>query len=95
MIGRAGSQRVPQERAQTTIRLLWTGAGVGVLAAVWNRYQRDLRRDYERLHTFGPSVSETRFGRVAYAEAGDGPPCSSYTASSASVRVAGTHRPAA
>ena len=39
-----------------------------------NRYRRDLRRDYERLHAFEPSVLETPFGRVEYAEAGDGLP---------------------
>ena len=38
------------------------------------RYRRDLRRDHERLAKFEPSVIDTPFGRVEYAQAGDGPP---------------------
>jgi pimeloyl-ACP methyl ester carboxylesterase len=38
------------------------------------RYRRDLRRDHERLARFEPSVIDTPFGRVEYAQAGDGPP---------------------
>src|SRR5215207_10023093 len=38
------------------------------------RYRRDLRCDYERLARFEPSVIDTPFGRVEYAQAGDGPP---------------------
>ena len=38
------------------------------------RYGRDLRRDHERLAEFEPSVIDTPFGRVEYAQAGDGPP---------------------
>jgi pimeloyl-ACP methyl ester carboxylesterase len=38
------------------------------------RYRRDLRRDRERLAKFEPSVIDTPFGRVEYAQAGDGPP---------------------
>ena len=38
------------------------------------RYRRDLRRDNERLAKFEPSVIRTPFGRVEYAQAGDGPP---------------------
>ena len=50
------------------------GAGIGALAAVRNRYQHDLRRDYERMLAFEPSVLETPCGLVEYAEAGDGSP---------------------
>jgi pimeloyl-ACP methyl ester carboxylesterase len=38
------------------------------------RYRRDLRRDQERVARFEPSVIDTPFGRVEYAQAGDGPP---------------------
>jgi pimeloyl-ACP methyl ester carboxylesterase len=38
------------------------------------RYRRDLRCDYERLARFEPSVIATPFGRVEYAQGGDGPP---------------------
>jgi pimeloyl-ACP methyl ester carboxylesterase len=38
------------------------------------RYRRDLRRDQERMASVEPSVIETPFGRVEYAQAGDGPP---------------------
>jgi hypothetical protein len=38
------------------------------------RYRRDLRRDHERLAKFEPSAIDTPFGRVEYAQAGDGPP---------------------
>ena len=38
------------------------------------RYRRDLRRDQERVAMFEPSVIDTPFGRVEYAQAGDGPP---------------------
>lgn len=38
------------------------------------RYRRDLRRDQERVAKFEPSVIDTPFGRVEYAQAGDGPP---------------------
>jgi hypothetical protein len=58
----------------TTVRLLWMGVGVGALAAVRNRYLRDLRQDCERLHEIRLTVLETPFGAVEYAEAGDGPP---------------------
>jgi pimeloyl-ACP methyl ester carboxylesterase len=46
--------------------------GLAVLAIAC--YRRDLRRDLQRLAEFEPSVSETPFGRVEYALAGDGPP---------------------
>jgi pimeloyl-ACP methyl ester carboxylesterase len=38
------------------------------------RYRRDLRRDQQRLAEFEASVIDTPFGRVEYAQAGDGPP---------------------
>ena len=38
------------------------------------RYRRYLQRDRERLARSGPSVIDTPFGRVEYAQAGDGPP---------------------
>jgi pimeloyl-ACP methyl ester carboxylesterase len=38
------------------------------------RYRRDLRRDQERVAKFDPSVIDTPFGRVEYAQAGHGPP---------------------
>jgi pimeloyl-ACP methyl ester carboxylesterase len=47
-------------------------AGLALLGMA--RYRRDLRRDYERLARFEPSVIDTPFGRVEYAQAGDGPP---------------------
>jgi 2-hydroxy-6-oxonona-2,4-dienedioate hydrolase len=37
-------------------------------------YRRDLRRDQERVAKFEPSVIDTLFGRVEYAQVGDGPP---------------------
>jgi pimeloyl-ACP methyl ester carboxylesterase len=58
----------------TTLRLVAAGAGLGVLAAAWNRYRRDLQRDYERLKRLSSSTLETPFGRVEYARAGEGPP---------------------
>ena len=58
----------------TTIRLVSIGAGIAGLVAARNRYRRDLRRDYERLHAFEPVTLETSFGRVEYAQAGEGPP---------------------
>lgn len=56
------------------LRLVSTSAGIGVLAATTNRYRRDLKRDYERLRAFEPSSLATPFGRVEYAQAGEGPP---------------------
>jgi 2-hydroxy-6-oxonona-2,4-dienedioate hydrolase len=55
-------------------RLTWAVAGSALVAFARARYQRDLRRDQERLDTFKPSVIDTPFGRVEYAQAGDGPP---------------------
>ena len=46
--------------------------GLALLAIA--RYRRDLRRDQQRLAGFEPSVIDTPFGRVEYAQAGDGPP---------------------
>jgi pimeloyl-ACP methyl ester carboxylesterase len=45
--------------------------GLALLAIA--RYQRDLRRDQQRLAKIEPSVIDTPFGRVEYAQAGDGP----------------------
>jgi pimeloyl-ACP methyl ester carboxylesterase len=45
---------------------------LGLLGAA--RYRRDRRRDQERLAAVRRSVIETSFGRVEYAEAGEGPP---------------------
>src|SRR5690348_11863584 len=47
-------------------------AGLALLGMA--RYRRDLRCDYERLARFEPSVIETPFGRVEYAQVGEGPP---------------------
>jgi pimeloyl-ACP methyl ester carboxylesterase len=49
-------------------------AAMGLLAFLIARYRRDLRRDRERMAKFEPSVIDTPFGRVEYAQAGDGPP---------------------
>jgi pimeloyl-ACP methyl ester carboxylesterase len=49
-------------------------AAAGLALVAIARYRRDLRRDYERLARLAPSVIDTPFGRVEYAEAGDGPP---------------------
>jgi pimeloyl-ACP methyl ester carboxylesterase len=49
-------------------------AATGVALVGIARYRRDLRRDWERLAKFEPSVIDTPFGRVEYAQAGDGPP---------------------
>ena len=71
----ASCRRSRRSSAGTTaIRLVWTGAGLGALAAARNRYRRDLQGDYERLHAFEPSNLDTPFGRVEYAQAGEGPP---------------------
>jgi pimeloyl-ACP methyl ester carboxylesterase len=51
-------------------RLTATALVLFVLA----RYRRDLRRDRQRLAEFKPSRIDTPFGRVEYAQAGDGPP---------------------
>jgi pimeloyl-ACP methyl ester carboxylesterase len=51
------------------------GLAVGGLALlVIERYRRDLRRDHQCLAEFAPVVIDTAFGRVEYAQAGDGPP---------------------
>jgi pimeloyl-ACP methyl ester carboxylesterase len=49
-------------------------AATGFPVFVITRYRRDLRRDQERVAKFEPSVIDTTFGRVEYAQAGDGPP---------------------
>jgi pimeloyl-ACP methyl ester carboxylesterase len=49
-------------------------AATGLALVGIARYRRDLRRDHERLARFEPSVIDTPFGRVEYAQAGDGPP---------------------
>lgn len=58
----------------STIGLAWSGAALGALALARRRYRRDLQRDYERLPAFEPSILETSFGRVEYAQGGDGSP---------------------
>ena len=58
----------------TTVRLVSVGAGIAGLVAARNRYQRDLQRDYERLHAFEPVTLETPFGHIEYAQDGEGPP---------------------
>jgi pimeloyl-ACP methyl ester carboxylesterase len=58
MLGRAG------------IGLAATGLALFAIA----RYRWDLRRDQECVAKFEPSVIDTPFGRVEYAQAGDGPP---------------------
>jgi pimeloyl-ACP methyl ester carboxylesterase len=55
------------------------GAPIGVAASglallAIARYRRDLRRDRQRVAGFEPSLIETPFGRVEYAQAGNGPP---------------------
>jgi pimeloyl-ACP methyl ester carboxylesterase len=55
------------------------GPPIGLAAAAFAllgiaNYRRVLRRDYERLAKYAPSVLDTPFGRVEYAQAGDGPP---------------------
>ena len=49
-------------------------AATGLTLFAIARYRRDLRRDHERLAKFEPSVIETPFGRVEFAQAGNGPP---------------------
>jgi pimeloyl-ACP methyl ester carboxylesterase len=49
-------------------------AATGVALVGLARYRRDLRRDWERLAKFEPSVIDTPFGLVEYAQTGDGPP---------------------
>jgi pimeloyl-ACP methyl ester carboxylesterase len=51
--------------------VLALSALAGLTAA---RYRRDLARDRQALAAFEPRVVETPFGRVEYAEAGEGPP---------------------
>jgi pimeloyl-ACP methyl ester carboxylesterase len=50
----------------------FTAVALAILAGA--RYRRDLRRDHERAAAYEPTVIETPFGRVQYAQAGDGPP---------------------
>jgi pimeloyl-ACP methyl ester carboxylesterase len=49
-------------------------AAAGLAAVAGARYWRDLKRDLARLDAFEPAVIETPYGRVEYAQAGDGPP---------------------
>jgi pimeloyl-ACP methyl ester carboxylesterase len=58
----------------TRYRLATGAAAIVLVAIVRARYRRDLRRDYDRLAAFEPAVIDTAFGRVEYAQAGDGPP---------------------
>jgi pimeloyl-ACP methyl ester carboxylesterase len=53
-------------------RIAVAAAGLGVFGIA--RYRRHLRRDWDRLAMFEPSSIDTPFGRVQYAQAGDGPP---------------------
>jgi hypothetical protein len=55
-------------------RLSWAVVASVLVALARSRYQRDLRRDQKQLGAFKPSVIDTPFGRVEYAQAGDGPP---------------------
>ena len=48
--------------------------GIGALAVLGARSRRDLRQDRDRLAAFRPAIVDTPFGRVEYAEAGQGPP---------------------
>jgi pimeloyl-ACP methyl ester carboxylesterase len=50
------------------------GAALALTGIAWARYPRDLQCDYERLAAFEPTVLDTPFGRVEYAQAGTGPP---------------------
>jgi 2-hydroxy-6-oxonona-2,4-dienedioate hydrolase len=49
-------------------------AATGLAVFGTARYRRDLQRDQARVAKFEPSVIDTPFGRVQYAQAGDGPP---------------------
>ena len=49
-------------------------AAAGLVLFGIARDRRDLRLDHERLARLEPSVIDTPFGRVEYAQAGDGPP---------------------
>ena len=69
----------------TTVRLVSMAAGIGVLAAVRNRYRRDLRRDYERLHAFDPVTSRRRSVASSTRRPAKGRPCSLCTASSVAM----------
>ena len=55
-------------------RSVWMLGGPAVLAAAVAKYRRDLRRDHEQLAAFEREVIDTPFGRVEYAQAGEGPP---------------------
>jgi pimeloyl-ACP methyl ester carboxylesterase len=55
---------------RAVIGLAATGLAVFGIA----RYRRDLRRDRARVARFAPSVIDTPFGCVEYAQAGAGPP---------------------
>src|SRR5829696_7485806 len=78
---RSGS-RVPSDVGVHREADAWRMTGrapIGVAAAALAfrgiaRYRRALRCDYERLARFEPSLIDTPFGRVEYAQAGDGPP---------------------
>jgi pimeloyl-ACP methyl ester carboxylesterase len=52
----------------TTLLLLAAGGALGVI-----RNRRDLRRDQNRLAAIRRAAIDTRFGRVEYAQDGDGP----------------------
>lgn len=68
------SKILPNKRAHNHDWTRRDGRGLRTLAAARGRYRCDLQRDFERLHAFDPSIVETPFGRVEYAQAGEGPP---------------------
>jgi pimeloyl-ACP methyl ester carboxylesterase len=60
--------------ARTSARVAAMAAGFGAVAAARDRYRRHLQQDYQRLHAFEPLSLATPFGRIEYAQAGEGPP---------------------
>ena len=63
-----GASQLPDPRSPLT-RL----AAV-LLTALGARYRSDLRRDHDQLAALEPAVIDTPFGRVQYAQAGEGSP---------------------
>ena len=58
----------------TAVRVTTGVAAIALAAGGRERYRRDLRRERQRLAAVERSVIETPFGRVEYAQVGDGPP---------------------
>lgn len=58
----------------TRHRVAWAATGLGLIALARARYRSDRRCAYDRLAAFDPAVVDTPFGRVEYAQAGEGPP---------------------